>query len=153
MQDELELMIYCMRKSLDQFIQGIYSSTYSKELGETGKVAVDSVGSVLNARQKKTVPELVRRVFGDDEGKICRFLTILNIVSNCYKHGYFLPDSLAFASPERPNIVLFDIANRAILGTPTVHNHAAVHLMMGYQDVFDRLLAETGARPLFSPAK
>ncbi|WP_146618531.1 hypothetical protein [Rhizobium sp.] len=150
MRDELELMIYCMRKSLDHLIQGVFSKLYQSELELTGSIAVDSLGRALMPNLRRKYPELSAVVLGADAEKSSNFFEVVNELSNAFKHGFLVPESVAYCSPDRPNILVFDVPNKSVNEIPVVHNHTAVHLMMGYQDVFDRLLVDLGAQPLFA---
>ena len=152
LREELELMIYCMRKAIDHLIQGAALKFELQAILATGKIETDSLGRAIWERQKASTThgDLLACFFGtaDAPADPTGFLTNLNTVSNSYKHGFFLPESQGYGSPYAPTIVLFDKAGNDLRQPPVVHNHHAGHLAMGFQDTIDRLLMAFGSKPL-----
>lgn len=148
--EQLELMIYCMRKFVDHYVQGTYVKLYTSEVLTNRRVPIDSLGKVLRARKRGDTEHkaLVEIVLGAGHSLSHDFMAVLDLVSNAYKHNFFLPESTSYMARDFPSIVLFDYPRNDFNEPLLVHNHNAVHLMMGFQDEVNRLLVAAGSSPL-----
>jgi len=152
LKEELELSVYCMRKAIDHLIQGACLKFEFTTIISSGNLPIDSLGKLIwckdNAPERH--PQVIEAFFGvlKTPTDPTNFLPTLNIISNSYKHGFFLPEAQAYGSPNAPNIVLFDKEKNDLRRPPIVHNHDACHLVMGFQDTINRLLGEFGSRPM-----
>lgn len=148
MRDDLEAMIYFMRKTIDQIVQS-YCMKFSQE---KGKVEVSTIGAALGLRRNKSIAniEIQEILFGNNSDKLpdeSGFLNILDEISNSYKHGFLTSESDSFRAIEFPNIVLFEYKYNNFTNIAVVHNHNAFHIMMGFQDAVRRILKNAGSLP------
>lgn len=149
MRDDLESMIYFMRRAVDQIVQ-----SYCLKFSEVkNKIDVPTIGAALGLRRNGSDkhPELQDILFGNSSDKISDdsgFLDVLDEISNSYKHGFLTSESDNYRSIEYPNIVIFDYKYNKFDTVPVIHNHNAFHLMMGFQDAIRRILKNAEALPV-----
>ncbi|WP_156398393.1 hypothetical protein [Caulobacter sp. Root1455] len=146
--DDLESMIYFMRRSVDLLVQ-LYCLSFSED---KSAIEVDSIGRALTLKGagRARNADMIAVLFGDVAGREpdrTNFLSILNGISNSYKHGFLISESDVFRAVEFPNIVLFEYKNNKFSNAAIVHNHNACHIMMGFQDAIRRILKNAGALP------
>jgi hypothetical protein len=146
--DDLESMIYFMRRCVDLLVQS-YCLNFSEN---KSAIKVDSIGKalLLKGADRVRYADMLAIFLGDLEGRESdetNFLSILNDISNSYKHGFLISESDVFRSLTFPNIVLFEYKNNKFENTAVVHNHNAYHIMMGFQDTIRRILKNAGAMP------
>ncbi|HWW25153.1 MAG TPA: hypothetical protein VNZ85_04570 [Caulobacter sp.] len=146
--DDLESMIYFMRRSMDLLVQ-LYGLNFSED---KSAIKVDSIGRALTLKgtDRDNNADMLAILFGDAsgrEGDGTNFLSTLNDISNSYKHGFLISESDVFRTLEFPNIVLFEYKKNNFINTAIVHNHSAYHVVMGFQDAIRRILKNAGVMP------
>jgi len=136
-----EEIIFHMRIVLDTLIQLISIELNKSEFELTLKIKTDSIGKLLNKKNKGTPTYEV--VFGNElelEKDSTNFLSTLNELFNSLKHSMFHTETNSLHNDEWPVITSLFAGYGDLNNGLRYHNHNGYHLMMGFQDCLKRIL-------------
>ncbi|WP_317371042.1 hypothetical protein [Helicobacter canis] len=101
-------LVAIIRLLFDRLISMGYVYVYYNDFAKDKKIIIDSIGQLKNQQQKYA--ELYRIIFGDEnyQQDESGFLTLLNNLSNYFKHGFLIYEShgVVSSNPDIPTITI-----------------------------------------------
>ncbi|MBP9021836.1 MAG: hypothetical protein KBH06_01420 [Spirochaetes bacterium] len=127
---DIELVIYLIKRSIDDIITANYVKLYISDIETSHKIFIESIGDLLSTKKKN----------GKDEVKDCikfnkheKFLKTINDLHNSLKHDFFSPETDMRFGLNFP-VVISIKTDHGDLNKIDYHNHSLGQLVLGFSD-------------------
>lgn len=146
-----ESLVFQFRKFFETYLQmaQIYKFRETAASGHDipKKLQIDSLGSLKYTVGKKGLNDLSVLFYGSDGEKSpdYEFLSLINDLGNASRHDAYFDDVYSLIGVDVPTLVGIELRLDGSNSKATYHNHNCFHLMMGFQDVTQRIMERSKA--------
>lgn len=135
---EVEQIVYGIRVVTDQLICLLYILNYNKIKGDfPDKIKIDSIGKYLSSKIKEEDKEYLT-VFAD----FTSFLTVLNNISNAYKHSFLNSDTMSLRGKTELCCFALGLKANKVSNTPEYYAVRLVEVIEEFNKMYSELNKE-----------
>ena len=144
-----EMLVFQIRKFFETYLQMCQIHKFRETAGNVrelpSKIQLDSLGKMENGFKKSGSNALSLLFYGikGEHSQDFQYLSLINRLGNATRHHPYFDDVYNLVGIDGPTLVGIEHRLDATSSKATYYNHNAFHVMMGFQDVTDRILTRS----------